>query len=311
MLDGEDCELMYLRLTNAEIAAAGTEKENPYRKINFKEHTQVELEPIPKTNAYLIKDKTGENELVLGEARSIASFHNLRGADFYSIKEIYVDEFIPAESVRLTPEIKLAGYLFMQAYETINRNRELEGEPPVKVIMTANAFSLDSSILAEFGLIDVIEQMQRTGQKRFTDREASIYIELLESADIAEAKKETALYKATRRNAKIANVNISNKFTDAALSLTKKNVKLIEYTPVFSFNDELTLYAHKSSGAWHFVGRGDQNAKEIYPRDARGKLELKWGAVIRMAMQDRAFTCDSAATYYLTARVFDKTLKVY
>lgn len=311
ILAGKDAEYLYMRLTQTELDAASTERDNPYLKINRKLGADVHFYRVPKTSAYIIKEQAGDTEYILGEARSLSSFHYLRGVDFSSIHEIYFDEFIPAEDVRKTPEIKAAGWLFDQAYETINRNRELEGESPVRVYFTANAFSLDSPILASFGLIEVIEHMQRSGQKKFTDREASIYIELIDRPDIAEAKRETALYRAKRRNQKLIDVNLNNKFTDAALSLTKRNVKLIEYAPVLSFNNEFTLYAHKSSGAWHIVGRGDQNAKENYHKDARGKMLLKWGAIIRMAMQDRAITFDSADTYYLTERVFDKTLKVY
>ena len=311
ILDGKDAEYMYMRLSDVELQESATPRGNPYKKINLKLGTNIGLEKIPKSRAFLIKDKTDEeHEYILGEARSLASFHNLRGVDFSQIKEIYVDEFIPTETVRKTPEIKAAGWLFDQAYETINRNREIEGEPPVRVYFTANAFSLDSSILAEFEIIEIIEMMQRTGQKRYTDREASIYIELIERSDIAAAKMETALYKARRKNKKLLDVNINNTFSDTALTLTKK-IKLIEYAPVFTFNEEITLYAHKSSGAWHIAGKGDKNAKDIYTRDARGKMLLTWGAAVRMAMQDRKISFDSVNTYYLTERVFDKTLKVY
>ena len=311
IISGKDARFMYMRMTQAELTECSHPDGNPYRKINFKEGYHVELKPIPKTSAFKIQETIDDVVYDLGEARSIASFHNLRGVDFYDIKEIYFDEFIPVETVRRTPEIKQAGFLWDQAYETINRNRELEGEPPVRVYFTANAFSLDSSILQSYGLIEVIEHMQRTGQKKYIDREASILIELIERPDIAEAKKETALYKAKRRNKKLIDINLNNRFTDTALTLTKRNVKLIEYAPALSFNDELTLYVHKGTGAWYIAGKGDQNAKEIYPKDARGKMLLTWGAPVRMAMQDRSIYFDSADTYYLTERVFDKTLKVY
>ena len=309
---GKDARYMYMRLSQTELDGCATELDNPYKRINIKLGTKIGLDSVPKSTAYIIKDKTDEEgELILGVARSLSSFHNLRGADFSDIKEIYFDEFIPTETLRKTPEIKHAGYLFNQAYETINRNRELEGEPPVRVYFTANAFSLDSNILAEFGLIEVIEHMQRIGQKKWTDREASIYVELIDRPDIAEAKKQTALYKAQARNKKLLAINIENKFADAALALTNKNVKLIEYAPIFTFNDELTLFSHKSTGAWHIVGRGYQGVKESYRREMREKMLLKWGAAVRIAMKDRAITFDSVNTYYLTERVFDKTLKVY
>lgn len=308
IINGEDGQLLFMRLTQKESDAASTEEDNPYRKINTNLGLNVIFESIPKTDAYRIVDKTdSENDFVLGEGRSLVSFHNLRGVDFSHITEIYFDEFIPTESVRKTPEIKQAGYLFAHAYETINRNRELDGQPPVRVYFTANAFSLDSSILSWFGLIDIIQNMQRREQHKYTDRERSIYVELVDRPDIAEAKKKTALYKATS-NKQFLDLAINNRFNDTAISATQRNVKLIEYRPIFCYAGQITLYEHKSTGAW-YIARKCENAKENYSRSLRGRLLSRWGVAIRMAMQDRRITFDSADTYYYTEHVFDKTNK--
>ena len=42
--------------------------------------------------------------------------------------------------------------LFFNLYETVNRNRELEGKEPVKVYMLSNSTSLDNEILAELSI---------------------------------------------------------------------------------------------------------------------------------------------------------------
>jgi hypothetical protein len=309
-LDGKAGKLLYTRLTVKEMNACATEQDNPYNKLNTDKNWNIYFESAGKdTDAFNIIDNTGDEPLVIGEGRSLASFHNLRGVDFSAITEWYFDEFIPTENVRKTPEIKRAGFLFSQAYETVNRNRELLGEPPVKVIFTANAFDLNSSILAYFGLIDIIQNMQRKGQKRYTDRERDVYIELVDCADIAEAKKQTALYRALAHNKKLVDVAINNKFDDPAIRLTRRDVKLIEYTPVFNFDGQFTLYQHKSTGAWYFARRDDKQAKERYTADMRGRLLSKWGASVRMVMFEQRAIYDSADTYYTVDTVFDKRIK--
>ena len=309
--DGTAGKLLYTRLSQKAIEICATDDDNPYGEINANEHINVHFtKPNAKTDFYSIEDATNEDEPVtIGEARSLASFADLRGVNFSHITEWYFDEFIPTENVRRTPEIKKAGWLFAHAYETVNRNRELLGKPPVKVIFTANAFSLDSSILAYFGLIDVIQTMQRKGQKRYTDRQASIYIELCDAADISEAKRNTVLYRALGHNQRFVDLSINNKFDDVALYATKRDVKLIEYTPILNFNNDVTLYQHKSTGAWHFMKRGDEHAADKYPLDMRGRMLSKWGAHVRMAVAERRATFDSADTYYLVETIFDKSIK--
>lgn len=310
-IDGKAGQLLFTRLTQKATDICATPEQNPYADINIDHDYNIHFESAgAKTDYYLIKDETdAENPITIGEARSLSSFHDLRGVSFAHITEWYFDEFIPTENVRKTPEIKQAGWLFSQAYETANRNRELKGLPPIKVIFTANAFDLGSSILAYFGLIDIIQNMQRKGQKRYTDKDASIYVELCEAADIAEAKKKTVLYRALGHNKKLMSLAIENKFDDVSLYATKRDVKIIEYKPILMFNKQITLYQHKSTGAWHFMKRGDMNAADIYPLDMRGRMLAKWGATIRMAMAERRVTFDSADTYYLTETIFDKTIK--
>lgn len=303
--------LMYTRITQKQLDTCADPADNPYFEINLKYDTKVTFESKGgKSDAYDIIDATDEdNPVTIGEGRSLASFHDLRGVNFTHIKEWYFDEFIPTENVRRTPEIKRAGYLFSQAYETVNRNRELFGEPPVKVIFTANAFSLDSSILAWFGLIDVIQTMQRKGQKRYTDRERSIYIELCESNEISEAKRKTVLYRACSNNQQFIKTNIENKFDDVALYATKRDIAWIEYEPLVNFDNQITIYRHKSTGALHIARKADKNAADCFTRDMRGRMLTKWGSVVRMGMFDRRITFDSADTYYMTDTIFDKSVK--
>lgn len=290
---------IYMRLTQTELDICATDEDNPYKKLNTRENWNVKFEPVPKSKAYNIVDD-GE---VLGSARALATFANVRGSDFSDYTDIIFDEFAPAERVRKTPEIKNAGYLFSQAYETINRNREIEGQPPVRVFFLANAFRLDSDILYYWGLIPVIESMLKSGQKRVTIPERSIYIELCDAAGVSEAKRETVLYKALRGNKHIENVNLNNKFNDYNLTLVKHKVPLTEYTPIVCIED-ITIYSHKATGEL-YARVGQETCKEMYDEKSRGLFASRWRVAIRQAQQERMIYTDNAHTLYKLQDIID------
>ena len=72
----------------------------------------------------------------VGITLALSTVSNLRGFDASDIDILLYDEFIPEKSER--PLKNEADALF-NAYETINRNRELDGKPPLRLVCMANA----------------------------------------------------------------------------------------------------------------------------------------------------------------------------
>ena len=66
---------------------------------------------------------------------ALSTFGNLRGVDFSDVDMIFFDEFVPQKNAR---PIKAEAEAFFNLYETVNRNRELDGRPPVRVLMLSN-----------------------------------------------------------------------------------------------------------------------------------------------------------------------------
>ena len=305
--DAGDCgKYIYMRLTQAELDICASDEDNPYKKLNKRMSWDCHFEQVPKSKLYnIVDDNLDDSSKTLGSARALATFGNVRGSDFDDYTHIVFDEFAPAERVRRTPEIKTAGYLFSQAYETINRNRELDGRDPVIAIFLANAFRLDSDILAYYGVTSIIESMQRTGQKRVTLPDRSIYVELCEAPDVTEAKRETVLYKALAGNKRLEAVNLSNTFTDYNLTLVKR-MPLAEYYPLVRY-DDLTIYCHKSNGTL-YLKQCRADCKETYLEAERGKFARKWRAYLKAAILERTICTDDASALYRLQFAIDTPL---
>lgn len=60
-------------------------------------------------------------------------------------------------------------------YETVNRNRELQGEKPVQVFLLGNTNNISIPILETLGLVEVIENMQRKNKKMYSNKSRALF----------------------------------------------------------------------------------------------------------------------------------------
>ena len=147
--------------------------------------------------------------------------------------------------------------------------------------------------------------MQRSGQKKATLRDRSIYVELCEAADIAEAKQDTVLYKALNGNKKLINTNIKNKFNDYNLTLVKK-VQLIEYNPVTQYED-ICIYRHKNSGELYAAHKFEQ-CGNVYTEKERGLFVRLWKSTLTAAIWERTLFVDNVNTLYELQQIINNPL---
>ena len=308
-----------MRLTQTEIEQSAVKVGNPYKAINRDCGYDIRFESAGKKQ-YEILDyqqiatdeesaKDEQQAVSMGVGVSLSALGSLRGVDFGDVTEIYFDEFIPAENVVRTPAIKNAGRLFLNAYETINRNRELLGSPPVRCYFTANAFSLDSDILNKFQCVDVIQYMQNKGQKRYTDRERSVYIELCDAPEVSAAKMQTALYKAIKADDEFLTMAVKNEFSDYVLTLLRSPA-IIEYRPIMAYKN-IVIYSHKSNGTLYAAKRKDTVPPgNAFDEKSRGIFIKAFYFEYKTALQMRQIFFDSAETKLILDRALDKLAKL-
>lgn len=198
----------------------------------------------------------------VGYMCALSTISNIRGFDASDVDLIIYDEFIGEAHER---PIKNEGQAFLNAYETINRNRELNGAEPVKVLALANSNNLANPLFVELQLVTPVEKMLRAGEdKKFTSyinesRGVSVY--MVNSSPILEAKQKTALYKLSG-DSEFSAMALKNEFTaeemDHIRSEDLKPYRLICCVGEFS------VYRKKDNKNYYITGHKSGSTKAVY-----------------------------------------------
>ena len=173
---------------------------NPFKPLNKDMGRDIGLFRIVKNlagiyNRELIEDKLQPVGAPIGYGVALSTISSIRGIDFSDCDICIYDEFIPEKHVR---RIKNEGTALFNAYETMCRNRELAGEPPMQLYLLANSNDIYNDIFIELGIVSDIERMCRKGKADlyFKDRGLAVHL-LANNTEFTDAKAKTALYKLT------------------------------------------------------------------------------------------------------------------
>ena len=200
-----------------------------------------------------------EEKTLHGFTAALSTFSNLRGFDGSGIDLLMFDEFIPERHER---EIRNEADAFFNVYETINRNRELQGRKPLTALLLSNSNSLASPILAALGLVKVLERMQSKGQSEYINRESGVAIFLLYNSPISDMKSRTALYKATA-NTEFSRMALGNEFAYDDMS-DVQSISINSGWKLFARLGEIYIYQKPSIGKWYMSKHGAGKPSKEY-----------------------------------------------
>lgn len=188
-----------------------------------------------------VTDPDGSVICVICALSTIAS---LRGIDLSEFGTIIYDEFITEPHVK---KIKAEGQALENAYETINRNRELDGLPPVRLFCLSNSLNLANDIFIYRDLLPYAEKLIGSGKEIAIPDERTLLV-IAQHSPISERKAGTVLYQsASEEYAKMA---ISNKFILNDFTYVRRIKNLNEYKCVCAVGDRY-IYKHKSNGQYY------------------------------------------------------------
>lgn len=234
---GELGKIVYMRRTQAQADIISKPEFSPFRSID----DEITVKPVTKYNAGIYKGESGEP---LGYIVALSTISNLRGFDMSDVDTLIYDEFIAERHER---PIKQEGTAFLNCYETINRNRELQGRKPLTVICLANANNLSNPVFIELGLVSKAEKMERDKQEFSILPKRGIALFVLTESPISQAKSETAIYKLTA-GSEFYRMSIDNDFRLDREGCGALPIK--EFIPICTINN-LTFYRHKSSALYY------------------------------------------------------------
>ena len=250
---------VYLRRTGPEVDIVMSSELSPFRKWGKDHDTVFAFENIVKNVKAIYHGKIvdgvvkpqGEKIGILG---SLTTFAGVRGFDGEEFKYIIYDEFIKEPHVK---KIKEEGQAFFNIVETINRNREFDGTPPVKVLLTSNSFEMANPYFVELGFVDRAERMKEKGDSVYFDPRGHLLI-VLEDSPISARKSQTALYKALR-GTRFADMAIENNFADRDNYGEPVSRKLKGARPI-CFVGEIAIYQFKDTGRFYVSSHRTGNA---------------------------------------------------
>lgn len=278
---------LYIRSTEKQIQLSLTpDRGNPFKKWASDHDRNIFIRRGDDVNdiVEISHDEEGETETILGYAAALSTFENLRGVDFSMIDLILYDEFIQTRPFAFD-----AFRAFLNLYESVNRNRELSGDEPVRVFLLANTQELNSPLLAGFNLIGDIEQMKRSGQTRFS--RGDIYVELCDS-EISELKSKSVLYRNLPDDDQYKREALKNEFSRNDFSGIGKPKNLREFRPVCNI-DDLGIWGHKSKRLFYVCAARSNKVASFNSKNQRGLFYRHYGGALTDAYAVNGLLSDS------------------
>ena len=257
-----DRRFCFMRKNQVQLDMVMAPENSPFIPLNLEKGYDVELKKRGKISRIFNGNKD------VGFMVALAAVSGLRGFDASLIQDIIYDEFIHE---RHEKPMRGEFEALLNAYETMNRNRELQGREPIKLYLLANSNSLDSDILLGFKLVEIIRKMRRKGRTVYIDKKRSILIVDLFSSPISQKKKETALYKAVE-GSDFYGMAIKNEFSYDRTDKVKA-MPLNEYILEIRVG-EINIYKHKSRKEYYVSSTQKGTPKEIINPVGEGRKRL-------------------------------------
>lgn len=263
-----DTRFMLMRRTQAQCDLINKPEFNPYKAVCEDISADIKVKSVSKYNAVIYEDLGEDLEPeTLGYTCALSTIANMRGFDASDVKLLIYDEFIPERHERV---LKNEGTAFLNAYETINRNRELKNQEPLQVLCMANAFNIANAVFLELGLVGIAEKMQQKDQELYIDKTRGILIAMLNNSKISKKKSDTVLYRLS--SGSYADMALSNDFAyndDSGI----KSMPLSEFKLICTVG-EISIYKHKSKRQF-YISEHRSGTAPVYKSDEVGLMKYR------------------------------------
>lgn len=246
--------MLYLRRTEGEFEViTGNPQLNPFLALED-EGIHCDIQRVAK-KVYVWGDYELENDLPKikrerGLGISLGTIAQMRGFSGGRFTDVFFDEFIPEKTVVTR---RGEGDALLNAYVTINGNRELKGKPPLRMWLAANAFDISNQILESLGLQNELDRMDRRGEE-WKILDGGVFLAFPKSEKIIKKRKQTAMMDFLKKSKSANNfyeTALNNTFAYDSLELVKpKSIKgyapYAKYGDMYMWDNGTSLYVTRS-----------------------------------------------------------------
>ena len=228
---------IYLRRLKTQLELCASVQGNPFNKLN----TDMGMNIKPQNTRAGVVFADGDNVVALGVALSTVA--NVRGFDYSQYNMIIFDEAIASDGER---PISKEFNVFLNFYETVNRNRELTGSAAVKAVLLGNANRLTNPYFSGWHFMRTALNMIKGNQMVWRSGDGSRLMIMLLNSDISRKKADTALYKNASRD--FVTMALDNAFRTDGTNI--RSMPIREFNHVVSIGD-IGIYRHKSERLYY------------------------------------------------------------
>lgn len=200
----DDIRFAFIKRTKEDVhlLCSGDGKQvdmSPFKPLNRDFGYNIHPVEIEKGIAGFYEMIDIDEERVQGDFKGYAIAANMaikvKGMDLSDVDDMIFDEFIPRSWERIS---KQEGEAILDLYETINRDRLKRGRKELRLILLANAVEVNNPMARVLNLVDILAQMDVTGQEYFYDEYRGIMIHIINSDfDQDEDMKKPGIQRAT------------------------------------------------------------------------------------------------------------------
>ena len=190
-----DIKFIFMRRKQIQVDLIKNDSFNPFNAVDpdlMMKNINKSLSGVYRSIFDEEKQKREPTGLPIGYILALTTVSNIRGFDASDVELIIYDEFIGEKHEKA---IKDESGAVLNAYETINRNRELNGSPPVKMLLLANSNDLVNPVFTGLKLVKTAEKLQKSKENVYINKARGLAIVMVKDSPISKQKADTALYK--------------------------------------------------------------------------------------------------------------------
>ena len=179
-----------------------------------------------------------------------SAIKKFKGFDFSRCDWIVFDEFIPQLGERIS---RKEGELLLDLYMTVARDRQKRGKAPLKLILFANAEEISTPITNTLEIVDVMADLNASGQTHFFDGDRGILLHHITNEEFPlQEEEKTGIYEAMKGTAWGAK-SFEGSFANNDFSNVEfKSLKgMTPYIHIHAKMHDYYVYLHKNTGVYY------------------------------------------------------------